>query len=671
MTFVRAVFIACLAVVLFAASHQASIAETRVALVIGNGAYASQPLTNPPNDAALMAETLRDVGFEVIEEIDASARDMKRAVRRFGRLLADAGEDAVGFVYYAGHGIQTKGENYMIPVGAIIEDSIDVELEGLPASTVLSTLEGAGNRLNIVVMDACRNNPYKAATRSAGSGLARMDAPSGTLIAYSTAPGKVAADGRGRNSPYTRALARSIQTPGAKVEEVFKSVRVAVMDRTNGEQVPWESSSLTGDFFFLERAPEPVAQPEVSEPRAPDNTLEITFWNSIKDGESPALFESYLEQFPRGTFVGLAQAKIATLKQRKEAAARQSDTAFFQAIQNSTNKTDFQAYLTQYPNGTFAALAKARIAAIEEQEKKAIAAASSQAASKTAIDADTAFWNQVKDANTTAELQAYLDQFPSGKHAAIAQARIKGIEERRQVAALTPASGHPMDGEWSLEIATVGGYQNGSTEGYCSVAERGETKVTVLDGKFSTTVPSNKKGNMRVEGVFNNSGAAVIRWGNRRNRVRVETSGGEGSKAATAAGGWCRNEFTLKRLVSLTPASGHPMDGAWIMRIVAKDTFAANPIPPRYCATGESGEKQVTVSNGGFETTVVSSKGANGRVRATISQSGRATVDFMVPGTRNKVKVSFDVSSGQGARKVMAAPGWCYTEFSLERVGGG
>jgi len=306
-------------------------AEKRVALVIGNGDYKTQPLENPANDAELMAKTLGDLGFEVVKEINADRRGIARAVRKFGSLLQLAGEDAVGFVFYAGHGIQSRGENYMIPVDAQIEDALDVELEGFPASTLLSSLDAAGNRLNIVVMDACRNNPYKAATRAGGGGLARMDAPSGTLIAYSTAPGKVAADGRGRNSPYTQALARAIRTPGAPVEEVFKEVRVRVMDKTGSQQVPWESSSLTGSFYFVEAEPEGKAALAATDGSstgaaggnaagsvsADRTALDLAFWNSVKDSETPADFSAYLQQFPDGTFAALARNRLESFESGK------------------------------------------------------------------------------------------------------------------------------------------------------------------------------------------------------------------------------------------------------------------------------------------------------------------------------------------------------------------
>jgi uncharacterized caspase-like protein len=526
-------------------------AEQRIALVIGNGAYTNQPLSNPPNDAALIAETLRGVGFEVDEVINADGRSIKRAVHSFSKALSQAGEDAVGFVYYAGHGIQADGENYMIPVDAKIEDAIDVRFEGFPASTLLSALNNAGNRLNIVVMDACRNNPYKAATRSGGTGLARMDAPAGTLIAYSTAPGKVAADGRGRNSPYTRALARSIQTPGARVEDVFKTVRVAVMERTNDAQVPWESSSLTGDFFFLQDKPAPAAAAAAPEPaqQAPDHTVELTFWNTIKDSQDAGLFEAYLQQYPSGLFVTLAQAKIAAIRKKGQTAQSQTDTAFFQAIQNSTNKADFEAYLEQYPNGVFASLARARIDAIENKAEEQVASRNT-AASVQSKDPDTAFWDEVKSATTAAEMQAYLNRFPDGKYADIANARIAGLEEQRQLAALSTgaATGHPMDGKWKLEMESIsrGAWINGD---FCKKGDRAEKIITVEEGRFNVRVSSSFGSLADVRGTFSETGAVsgYFRGHNHSagaKRYTLETTNGTGNAIAT---GCSKIVFTLTR----------------------------------------------------------------------------------------------------------------------------
>lgn len=242
----------CLSLLLVFWIQVPAYAEPRLALVIGNAKYGQEMgrLPNPANDAALMAETLQKIGFQVTRLLDADQRQMKRAMSDFSAALNQAGPDAVGFFFYAGHGIQVAGENYLIPVDAMITQEADVELEAVSAKRVLSQMELAGNRINIIVLDACRNNPMARSMRSASRGLARMDAPRGSFIAYSTAPGEVAADGEGRNSPYTQALSKAMLQPGLAIEETFRNARVDVLQATQDKQVPWESSSLTGAFYF-------------------------------------------------------------------------------------------------------------------------------------------------------------------------------------------------------------------------------------------------------------------------------------------------------------------------------------------------------------------------------------------------------------------------------------
>jgi formylglycine-generating enzyme required for sulfatase activity len=240
-------------------SAAASTAETRIALVIGNSEYSSGPLPNPANDAKMIGDTLSSLGFEVIARRNADQNTMKRAIQEFGARLEKGGPAAVGLFYYAGHGVQLNGRNYLIPTTAQIEREGDVEIEAVSADWVIEQMRYARNRLNIVILDACRNNPFTRSMRSVDHGLASMDAPAGILIAYSTAPGAVAADGSGRNSPYTEALSQAMRNLHEPVEQVFKHVRVGVMSATSGKQVPWESSSLTGDFYFAAAPSIPVA----------------------------------------------------------------------------------------------------------------------------------------------------------------------------------------------------------------------------------------------------------------------------------------------------------------------------------------------------------------------------------------------------------------------------
>ncbi|NLI83644.1 MAG: SUMF1/EgtB/PvdO family nonheme iron enzyme [Deltaproteobacteria bacterium] len=231
--------------------------EQRVALVIGNSAYETAPLRNPINDARAMGKVLSELGFHVTVKENLGQKEMKVAIQAFGEQIQKGG---VGLFYFAGHGIQAGGRNFLIPVGARIEHEKQVEYEGVDAGSVLAEMEYARNRLNIVILDACRDNPFARSFRSSALGLASVNAPSGTLIAYATSPGSVANDGPGENGIYTGELVKAMQTPGLKIEDVFKQVRSAVKELTQGKQVPWESSSLEGDFFFKapEKGPEPA-----------------------------------------------------------------------------------------------------------------------------------------------------------------------------------------------------------------------------------------------------------------------------------------------------------------------------------------------------------------------------------------------------------------------------
>ena len=225
--------------------------ERRVALVIGNAAYKVNPLKNPVNDSNDMARSLRAVGFDVIEANNTTLVAMREATRRFADKLANSD---VGLVYYSGHGVEVKGKNYLIPVNADIKREYEVVDQAFDASQFLEMMDsirGPNNkRVNILLVDACRNNELQRSWRSTNTGLARMDAPGGTFISFATAPGRVAADGVGRNSPYTKHLLQALKQPNMPIEQVFKVVRRNVMDETKGEQVPWDNSSLVGDFFF-------------------------------------------------------------------------------------------------------------------------------------------------------------------------------------------------------------------------------------------------------------------------------------------------------------------------------------------------------------------------------------------------------------------------------------
>ena len=291
-------------------SAQASREEQRTALVIGNSTYRETPLRNPVNDARAMGKTLGALGFTVLAHENANKRTMEAAIIEFGRRLAEGG---VGFFYYAGHGLQVRGRNYLVPVDADIDSEAITRIAAVDVDLLLEQMAEAKNRVNIVILDACRNNPFERKLRGASRGLAAVDAARGTLVAYATAPGSVAADGDGSNGLYTEELLQALQVPGLKVEEVFKRVRVNVANRSKGSQTPWESSSLTGDLIVnVTVNVTPVVAAATPTP-APTADREALFWASVKDGTDPAGFESYLKQYPQGTFAPLARQRLANL----------------------------------------------------------------------------------------------------------------------------------------------------------------------------------------------------------------------------------------------------------------------------------------------------------------------------------------------------------------------
>jgi len=221
--------------------------EKRVALVIGNKTYKVGPLQNPENDANDLTALLTRKQFEVIKVIDGSKLEMREAIKAFSKKVADG---AIGLFYYSGHGVQVEGENYLVPIDANIEYKEEVPDECIGVSTILRYMEASNNKLNIMILDACRNSPFKSFSRSGEKGMLRMEAPVGSFVAYSTAPGMTASDGNGRNGLYTSKLMKYLDVPGLKIEEVFKQVRIEVGKESNNSQIPWESNSLMGDFYF-------------------------------------------------------------------------------------------------------------------------------------------------------------------------------------------------------------------------------------------------------------------------------------------------------------------------------------------------------------------------------------------------------------------------------------
>jgi hypothetical protein len=304
-------------------AHQPASAATgdRVALIIGNDAYEHlPPLVNAANDAKALDERLRGLGFETHLLINAGKRALGRAVLEFGSQVTPGG---VGLVFYAGHGIEAEGENYLVPVDARLEDDLDLQISAIPLGQVLQTLKDARARLNVLILDACRDNPLPKRGRSAARGLARVSPPSGTFVAYAAAPNQIAQDGEpGGNGVFTGELLKVIDQPGLKIEEVFKQVAAGVYRRTGGRQEPYTQASLKGDFYFKEAtiaaaptAPVPATPaPPTAAPAFDPRTIELAFWESIKDSDRAADFEAYLKRYQQGIFADLARLRVEALK---------------------------------------------------------------------------------------------------------------------------------------------------------------------------------------------------------------------------------------------------------------------------------------------------------------------------------------------------------------------
>jgi hypothetical protein len=320
-----------LLLLLCAATQAAAQEARRVALVIGNAAYQHTPrLANPGNDARRMAALLREAGIEVIEGLDLTRQQMDARLREFGDRLEGG---AVGIFFYAGHGLQVAGENYLLPVDARLQRERDLEFEAVPLARVLRVMEDAV-ATRLIFLDACRDNPLaqtlarSMGTRSAaiGRGLGAVTAGRGTMVSYATQPGNVALDGDGENSPFTAALLRHLTEPGLDVSLAMRRVREAVLTQTGQRQVPWEHSSLVGEVVLVPAvavipprppappAAEPPPAPPVAIPGLPQMDRDALFWASVAGSTRAEDFEAYLRAFPEGTFAELARNRIAALR---------------------------------------------------------------------------------------------------------------------------------------------------------------------------------------------------------------------------------------------------------------------------------------------------------------------------------------------------------------------
>jgi Caspase domain/Putative peptidoglycan binding domain len=313
-------------------SSNAALADKRVAFVVGNGAYKNVPaLPNPAVDAKSMAKLLRNVGFEVVEGSNLSRDKMTEKLLDFGK-KAEAADVAV--FYYAGHGIAVNGANYLLPVDADLKSEMDVKL-GAAINIDLTLEQTMGDaKVKLVFLDACRDNPFAAKIRSAKAtrsvnvqtGLAEMKSGQGTLLAFATGPGQTALDGEaGTNSPFTRALLANIAQPGVEIQQAMTKVRAQVNDETAKNQLPWGHTNLTGSVY-LNPAKGGATEASNTPAAGPASEVELEFWRSIKDSNKVEELNAYLTNYPNGTFKPIALTRIASLQDGPSIATRNLTT---------------------------------------------------------------------------------------------------------------------------------------------------------------------------------------------------------------------------------------------------------------------------------------------------------------------------------------------------------
>ena len=289
----------------------------RTALVIGNAAYAESPLQNAVKDAIDITASLRRLGFEVTLLQDVPLQEMEEAVNAFNLRLRQGG---MGLFYFAGHGVQLDGENYLIPLKARIARQQDIRYQALPMGRIMGAMEDAKNELNILILDACRNMPLSRSWRSSQVGLAPPPTARGMLIAYATAPGGMAADGTGENGVYTKHLLQAMAVPGLSIEQVFKQVRYGVVTETEGKQTPWESSSLLGDFAFMPAQANPVPAGAPPYPSAASEP-EAVLWSLSERSPHPEDVLAFLQAYPESRFAPAARLRLQQLQQQSPTVA--------------------------------------------------------------------------------------------------------------------------------------------------------------------------------------------------------------------------------------------------------------------------------------------------------------------------------------------------------------
>ncbi len=375
----------------------------KVALTIGNSNYSNSPLTNPVNDARAIGTALGNAGFDVTIKLDAPRGELAAAVREYTQALAR--RQAVGVFYFAGHGLQLAWRNYMVPVDANLSAVADIQKQCVELADLVGGIAKANNPLNIVILDACRDNPFGNLTGADHKGLSQMDAPPGTLLAYATAPGNVASDGTGVNGLYTEHLLKEIAVPEAKVEDVFKRVRLQVRRRTNGQQIPWESTSLEEDFFFVP-------------PRALAVQAELELERLRKEQEAAREKQRLAEETERQRKLEAAR-KQALLETEEAERQRKMDEALREA-RRAEEESEHRR--------------KEDIARLEAERKRAqspVVAVDPKQRAERLYQEELVIWENIKNASEPEPLMEYLQRFPSGRFSELAQFQLDRVLARK------------------------------------------------------------------------------------------------------------------------------------------------------------------------------------------------------------------------------------------------
>ncbi len=355
----------------------------RIALVIGNGAYTSvAPLENPGNDANDVGAAFERLGFEVLKVKDGTFDGMRRGLLDFAR-RARGSEIAV--IFFAGHGMEVGGENYLIPVDAELKADVDVDHEAISLKSITPLVENA-SRLGVVILDACRNNPFATKmqrtvrTRAVSRGLAAVEPTGNVLVAFAAREGTTAADGAGRNSPFSASLLKHIETPGLEITFLFRNVRDDVLEATRRAQLPFVYGSLSREAIYL-KAALPVPTPPVVQAPASDAVV----WNLMKDSRDPGQFARFVSEFPNSAHRAEAEKRFASLN--AEIGRRPgSDEVVWNLVKDSRDPAQFTRFVTEFPNSQFRAEADRRLAALKAEQDAANAAAQSAAQSSAAND---------------------------------------------------------------------------------------------------------------------------------------------------------------------------------------------------------------------------------------------------------------------------------------------